>query len=174
MKRSKREITSGDLSKMTSSELERQANILLYGHSDLTSPGTDGEIIELFRRKIYTPSLSSVAYECPLTSYQTFQISYCDDCKRPRSYFSGRFCRECYRMKARERFETESLRVNARLEEQKEGAAWLESQRGGAFTDDGLKCAITMPETEWWSDTDYIPFHKNVPKGNNTKMDWDK
>lgn len=170
----KRKILSGcELAKLSSSGLERQANIMLYGHSDLRSPGTDGQVIELFRRVIYTPSDAPLDYECPLTAYQTFEISHCSKCGRPRSYFGADLCRECYRLKARERFETKTIEIEARIKEEKDGAAWLESQRNGGFEEDGMECGIAMPKTEWWDDTDYTPYSNPINKGRSTRLKWD-
>lgn len=145
-----------ELRQLTPADLEREANMVLYGHRDILDEALDRQIF----KRLYIPRNlnKGLVYVVPKSTFLKIPLKCCD-CGRPRSYFSGKRCKFCYLLIGRMKFY-----------EAQAGAAWLDDQMFGGF-EGGNHVGIAMPVTEWWDDTDmptyrYIGNAKWSPKTN--------
>jgi len=141
-----------DLYACRPSELEEQANILLYGHPHIIEEAMDRQI---FSRYLYLPRNLSEPLIYTVPKQRRWQLA-CKDCGRLRCDGSGQRCSFCWRLQARLKYF-----------EKREGLAYWISQMEGGW-ENGSKVGITMPVTEWWDDRDIPARPKRL-----ALVDWD-
>lgn len=143
-----------DLRQLSASDLEKEANIVLYGRPLVLEEALERQVIQ----RLYVPRNLNrpLVYREPKPpgtmnrNSPILKLHVCNDCGKPKHYSSGQFCQFCF-----------SLRVRMRFYEKQQGAIWLESQFGGGGFGEFVegqqsqqRIGITMPVTEWWDDTD--------------------
>jgi hypothetical protein len=127
------------LNNLTPEQLERQANLLLYGTDTLV----ELDNLDSLSWRFYTPSQKPIIYVKPKYTIDFGMILTCKMCGKERSRFSAGHCSECYRTMARDKYV-----------ESRDG---MDDLRGGGTATNyktGTVDLVVMPQTEWWDDTD--------------------
>lgn len=133
-----RQITSvDDLYNCKPDELERQANLLLYGRSDILEEAMEKQIFY----QMYIPRNLTTAIDYELPKWIRMKL-ICVNCGRVRSDGSGQLCRYCY-----------VLRTRLRFYDAREGYFhWDNHLRRG--WENGERVGVVLPTTEWWDERD--------------------